>query len=137
MLCCAHGILVCRFHPQRRGRDRCRSPCVTEEVAQILSHCNSRKLAVVPQGYGLNAWSLVGLVLTMDACRRGNTGLVGGSVPVHDELVLSLSLMNRVLSFDEASGVLVCEVGYPHAQTLSHLLSTIRAIGGVCARAAR
>lgn len=40
----------------------------------------------------------------------GNTGLVGGSVPVYDELVLSTSLMNKIISFDEGSGVLVCEV---------------------------
>ncbi|KAG6533535.1 hypothetical protein ZIOFF_007410 [Zingiber officinale] len=40
-------------------------PRSSEEVSKILKYCNSRKLAVVPQG--------------------GNTGLVGGSVPVHDE----------------------------------------------------
>ncbi len=34
----------------------------------------------------------------------GNTGLVGGSVPVFDEVVLSLELMNRVLSIDEITG---------------------------------
>jgi FAD/FMN-containing dehydrogenase len=66
-------------------------PKSTEEVSQILSHCNSRKLAVVPQG--------------------GNTGLVGGSVAVHDEVVLSMAAMNRILNFDSASGVLSCEAG--------------------------
>ncbi|XP_038896946.1 D-2-hydroxyglutarate dehydrogenase, mitochondrial isoform X2 [Benincasa hispida] len=50
-------------------------PRSTEEVSQILKYCNSRDLPVVPQG--------------------GNTGLVGGSVPV----------------FDEVSGILVCEAG--------------------------
>jgi FAD/FMN-containing dehydrogenase len=49
------------------------------------------RLAVVPQG--------------------GNTGLVGGSVPVHDEVILSLQRMARVESFDDVSGVLVCEAG--------------------------
>jgi FAD/FMN-containing dehydrogenase len=48
-------------------------------------------LAVVPQG--------------------GNTGLVGGSVPVFDEVVLSLSRMNRILSLDAYSGIVVCEAG--------------------------
>lgn len=38
------------------------------QVSQILKYCDSRSLAVVPQG--------------------GNTGLVGGSVPVFDEVVL-------------------------------------------------
>ncbi len=36
----------------------------SEQISQILSYCNTNKLAVVPQG--------------------GNTGLVGGSVPVFD-----------------------------------------------------
>ena len=36
------------------------------QVSQLLRHCNERQLAVVPQG--------------------GNTGLVGGSVPVFDEV---------------------------------------------------
>ncbi|KAK6150607.1 hypothetical protein DH2020_015539 [Rehmannia glutinosa] len=40
-------------------------PRSTQEVSQILDYCNFRRLAVVPQG--------------------GNTGLVGGSVPVFDE----------------------------------------------------
>ncbi|EKX49264.1 hypothetical protein GUITHDRAFT_104792 [Guillardia theta CCMP2712] len=66
-------------------------PKSTEEVSSILKHCNARKLAVVPQG--------------------GNTGLVGGSVPVFDEVVLSLSSMNKVLSLDEYSGVVECEAG--------------------------
>ena len=43
--------------------------------------------------------------------KGGNTGLVGGSVPVLDEVVLSLSSMNKVLSLDEYSGVVECEAG--------------------------
>ena len=34
----------------------------------------------------------------------GNTGLVGGSVPINGELILSLSNMNKVRSFDAVSG---------------------------------
>lgn len=34
----------------------------------------------------------------------GNTGLVGGSVPVFDEIILSTVLMNRIVSFDKVSG---------------------------------
>jgi len=34
----------------------------------------------------------------------GNTGLVGGSVPVYDEIILSTSLMKNILSFDGISG---------------------------------
>ncbi|XP_071913566.1 D-2-hydroxyglutarate dehydrogenase, mitochondrial isoform X5 [Coffea arabica] len=66
-------------------------PKNTEEVSQILKYCNSRCLAVVPQG--------------------GNTGLVGGSVPVFDEVIINVGLMRNILSFDKVSGVLVCEAG--------------------------
>ncbi|ETN17123.1 hypothetical protein PPTG_05015 [Phytophthora nicotianae INRA-310] len=66
-------------------------PKTTEQVSAILKYCNERNLPVVPQG--------------------GNTGLVGGSVPVYDEIVLSTSSMNSVISFDEVSGILVCEAG--------------------------
>jgi len=48
-------------------------------------------IAVVPQG--------------------GNTGLVGGSVPLHDEVVISTKKMNKILGFDEAQGTLNCEAG--------------------------
>ncbi|XP_052196670.1 D-2-hydroxyglutarate dehydrogenase, mitochondrial isoform X2 [Diospyros lotus] len=66
-------------------------PKSTEEVSQILKYCNSRCLAVVPQG--------------------GNTGLVGGSVPVFDEVIINMSLMNSIIAFDKVSGILVCEAG--------------------------
>ncbi|KAK9485557.1 hypothetical protein V1527DRAFT_466214 [Lipomyces starkeyi] len=66
-------------------------PRSTEEVSLIMKRCHARQLAVVPQG--------------------GNTGLVGGSVPVFDEIVISMSLMNKVRSFDEVSGILVADAG--------------------------
>ncbi|KAK9428690.1 hypothetical protein V1505DRAFT_315341 [Lipomyces doorenjongii] len=66
-------------------------PRSTEEVSLIMKRCHERKLAVVPQG--------------------GNTGLVGGSVPVFDEIVISMSLMNKIRSFDEVSGILVADAG--------------------------
>lgn len=50
----------------------------------LFRYCNERNLAVNPQG--------------------GNTGLVGGSVPVFDEIILSTALMNQVISFDNVSG---------------------------------
>jgi D-2-hydroxyglutarate dehydrogenase len=46
-------------------------PTSTDEVAAILRFANARRIAVVPQG--------------------GNTGLVGGSVPVFDEVGQSTS----------------------------------------------
>ncbi|KAJ9600104.1 hypothetical protein L9F63_009615 [Diploptera punctata] len=66
-------------------------PKTTEEVSAILQYCNEECLAVCPQG--------------------GNTGLVGGSVPVFDEVILSTSLMNNIIGLDELSGVLTCQAG--------------------------
>ncbi|KAI9099726.1 hypothetical protein DFS34DRAFT_592639 [Phlyctochytrium arcticum] len=66
-------------------------PKTALELSAILRHCNERRLAVVPQG--------------------GNTGLVGGSVPVHDEIVVSLAHMNQIRDFDEVSGILTCDAG--------------------------
>ncbi|PNJ10545.1 D-2-hydroxyglutarate dehydrogenase, mitochondrial isoform X3 [Pongo pygmaeus] len=37
--------------------------------------------------------------------------MVGGSVPVFDEIILSTARMNRVLSFHSVSGILVCQAG--------------------------
>lgn len=68
------------------GDSRCvLQPKTTEEVAEILKFCNVNKLAVCPQG--------------------GNTGLVGGSVPVFDEIVLSMNRMDRVINLDEIQGM--------------------------------
>ncbi|KAJ5979431.1 hypothetical protein N7501_002773 [Penicillium viridicatum] len=66
-------------------------PQNAQEVSKVLKYCNERKLAVVPQG--------------------GNTGLVGGSVPVFDEIVINTSRMNQIRSFDAACGVLVADAG--------------------------
>ncbi|KAI0180288.1 hypothetical protein GGR52DRAFT_530735 [Hypoxylon sp. FL1284] len=78
----------------RKYRGHCKlvlKPASTEEVSKILKYCNENMLAVVPQG--------------------GNTGLVGGSVPVFDEIVVSTSRMNQIRFFDEVSGVLVADAG--------------------------
>ncbi|KAG0369811.1 hypothetical protein BC939DRAFT_445903 [Gamsiella multidivaricata] len=66
-------------------------PSSTEQVSKILNYCNENRLAVVPQG--------------------GNTGLVGGGVPVFDEIIISTANMNSVRSFDAVSGALVCDAG--------------------------
>jgi FAD/FMN-containing dehydrogenase len=51
-------------------------PASTAEVAAILSICGETGTAIVPQG--------------------GNTGLVGGQIPFHGEVLLSLQRMKRV-----------------------------------------
>lgn len=60
-------------------------PRTTQQVSDIMKHCYQRRIPVVPQG--------------------GNTGLVGGSVPLRDELVISLGSMNNVRSFDPVTGL--------------------------------
>ncbi|KAF4035315.1 putative D-2-hydroxyglutarate--pyruvate transhydrogenase DLD2 [Phytophthora infestans] len=56
-----------------------------------------------------------------------NMGLVRGSVPVHDEIVLSVTAMNNVVSFGEESGPLnlgakgTCNAGVLRLQTLAPL----------------
>lgn len=66
-------------------------PNSTEEVSGILKHCNQRKLAVVPQA--------------------GNTGLVGGSNPLFDEIIINMSNMNKVLGFDKSYGIVSSQSG--------------------------
>ncbi|KAF1822557.1 uncharacterized protein K489DRAFT_318648 [Dissoconium aciculare CBS 342.82] len=66
-------------------------PDSTEQISKIMKYCNDNLIAVNPQG--------------------GNTGLVGGSVPVFDEIVLNLNRMNRIRSFDDVSGILVADAG--------------------------
>jgi FAD/FMN-containing dehydrogenase len=61
-------------------------PGDTAEVAAVLALCTGAGVPVVPQG--------------------GNTGLVGGGVPLHGEVVLSLARLNQIGPVDrEASQV--------------------------------
>src|ERR1700761_791801 len=55
-------------------------PEKTAQVAAILAICHETRTPIVPQG--------------------GNTGLVGGQLPLHGEVLLSLKRMNRVRSVD-------------------------------------
>ena len=66
-----------------------RSPAVlrprdTEQVAALLALCSGAGVAVVPQG--------------------GNTGLAGGGVPLHGEVVLSLARLDRLGPVDADAG---------------------------------
>ncbi|KAH7097743.1 FAD-binding domain-containing protein [Auriculariales sp. MPI-PUGE-AT-0066] len=69
-------------------------PRSTEDVSRIVQYCNQQRIGIVPQG--------------------GNTGLVGGSVPIGapgQEIVLNLAAMKNVRSFDPNSGILVADAG--------------------------
>jgi D-lactate dehydrogenase (cytochrome) len=66
-------------------------PSSVEEVALILKLANETATPIVPQG--------------------GNTGLVGGQIPLHDEIVLSLNRLDRIREVDPTSNTLTCEAG--------------------------
>jgi len=66
-------------------------PGSREEVRRVLAIARAHGRGVVPQG--------------------GNTGLVGGSVPLHGEIVLSLTRMNRVGPVDGTSRQIEAEAG--------------------------
>ena len=60
-------------------------PESAEQISAIVRHCYDRRLAIVPQA--------------------GNTNLVGGAVPVFDEIVLSTKRLNRHYHLDADSGM--------------------------------
>src|SRR5246127_5042108 len=66
-------------------------PGSVAEVAAILKLANETATAIVPQG--------------------GNTGLVGGRIPQHGEIVLSLNRLDRVREVDPVSNTMTCEAG--------------------------
>ncbi len=66
-------------------------PASTEEVAEILKLANETATPIVPQG--------------------GNTGLVGGQTPQNNEIVLSLTRLDRIREVDPTSNTITCEAG--------------------------
>ncbi|MGN6515764.1 MAG: FAD-binding oxidoreductase [Rhizomicrobium sp.] len=66
-------------------------PDTTERVARILSICNETRTPIVPQG--------------------GNTGLVGGQIPFHGEILLSLARLNRIRHVDPPGMSMAAEAG--------------------------
>ncbi|HTP91095.1 MAG TPA: FAD-binding oxidoreductase [Xanthobacteraceae bacterium] len=66
-------------------------PSSVAEVSAILKLANETATPIVPQG--------------------GNTGLVGGQIPLHDEIVLSLNRLDRIREVDPTSNTITCEAG--------------------------
>ena len=66
-------------------------PGSVAEVAAILKLANDTKTAIVPQG--------------------GNTGLVGGQIPHHGEVVLSLTRLDKIREVDAVSNTMTVEAG--------------------------
>src|SRR5947199_8860123 len=81
---------------EMRGLYHGRTPLVLRprtpaEVAAILRLANETRTAIVPQG--------------------GNTGLVGGQIPLAGEVVLSLTRLDRIREIDPVSNTMTCEAG--------------------------
>ena len=66
-------------------------PGSVAEVSAILKLANETGTAIVPQG--------------------GNTGLVGGQIPHHNEIVLSLNRLDRIREVDPTAYTITCEAG--------------------------
>ena len=66
-------------------------PGTTAEVAAILKRASETGTPIVPQG--------------------GNTGLVGGQMPHHGEVLLSLRRLDRIREVDPTSNTMTCEAG--------------------------
>jgi FAD/FMN-containing dehydrogenase len=66
-------------------------PGSIEEVAAIVKLANETKTAIVPQG--------------------GNTGLVGGQIPHHGEIVMSLTRLDKIREIDTTSNTMTVEAG--------------------------
>jgi FAD/FMN-containing dehydrogenase len=71
-------------------------PQTSAEVSAILAICNETSTPLVPQG--------------------GNTGLVGGQIPLHGEVLLSTQRLNRIRALDESGMTLIAEAGVTLAQ---------------------
>lgn len=78
-------------------------PRTTQQVSDIVKLCAGRRIGIVPQG--------------------GNTGLVGGSISLQKEIVLSLGAMNNVRSFDPVSGNYADPCSHPKRNPISLVLS--------------
>ncbi len=66
-------------------------PSTVDEVARILRLADETATPIVPQG--------------------GNTGLVGGQIPLHNEIVISLTRLDRIREVDPISNTITCEAG--------------------------
>ena len=66
-------------------------PGSVAEVAAIVKLANETKTAIVPQG--------------------GNTGLVGGQISHHGEIILSLNRLDKIREVDATSNTITAEAG--------------------------
>ncbi|MFH4978964.1 hypothetical protein AB6A40_005673 [Gnathostoma spinigerum] len=94
----------CDWMKHYKGSSKCvLLPQGSEEISSIVKYCYHRKIAMVPQS--------------------GNTGVVGGSTPVFDEVILSLRRHNVFYSLDTHMGIMECDSGFI-LQNLNSRLAT-------------
>ena len=43
--------------------------------------------------------------------QAGNTSQVGASVPIFDEVILSIKKLNKIVNFDDVNGILSAQAG--------------------------
>jgi FAD/FMN-containing dehydrogenase len=80
-------------------------PAASAEVSALLRICHETGTPVVPQG--------------------GNTGLVGGQIPFHGEVLLSTKRLNRIRAIDTQGMTLIAEAGV----TLAEIQRAADAVG--------
>jgi len=80
-------------------------PGSTAEVADVIRVCGERAVAVIPQG--------------------GNTGMVGGSVPLNGEIVLSMQRLNTIGNVDR----LALQVSVDAGVTIEQLQTAVASHG--------
>jgi FAD/FMN-containing dehydrogenase len=71
-------------------------PATAQEVGAILAICNETRTPIVTQG--------------------GNTGLVGGQIPQHGEVLLSTKRLNKVRGLDQSGMTITVEAGVTLAE---------------------
>jgi FAD/FMN-containing dehydrogenase len=78
-------------------------PQTTHQIQQIIKVCQELSIAIIPQG--------------------GNTSLCGGGVPVNDydkpQIILNLSLLNKILEVDTANNSITMEAGCTLANVIT------------------
>src|ERR1700684_4001828 len=88
----AHTPYVIEMRDLYRGHTQMvLRPGSVAEVSRILKLANETSTPIVPQG--------------------GNTGLVGGQIAFDNEIVLSLTRLDRIREVDPDSNTLTCEAG--------------------------
>ncbi len=88
-------------------------PGSVAEVSAILKLANETGTPIVPQG--------------------GNTGLVGGQIPHHNEIVLSVNRLDRIREVDPASNTITVESGVTLQRTREAAAASRPALSAIAA----